>query len=440
MTPLRARFLGMGGLVLVCLGLLGLAAWHLVALERQMRISATENMIWIFGQTQAEALHLALALSDGADPAAVGTRFDLLLSRLGLLDQGPQRRFLQAAGVFDVLSGWSATLLDNDPAAGGDLGALADDVTRLIAALRGSASLAMSHEWQEQAAHLDRLGHLHRLALMAVLVAGLAGLGLALILIDRERRLMRARLDRIEAARLAQALDRERELSENHRQFADLIAHQLRTPLAVIDSAMHRLTRHGATASAALIAEKAAVSREAVARLVSLSDTALMMSRLERDAIQPRLRAHDLHELAQKCVETLARSRPADAARITVIAAETPVTAACDLSLTSEILSNLIGNALSYAPPKSPVTVAVGAENGQMWCRISDRGPGMNAADLARAFDQFRRGAGQGSVPGSGLGLTLARHLARLQGGEVTLAPRASGGLTATLTLPRPAP
>src|SRR5690606_18523169 len=93
------RYLGLGGLVLVCLGLLGLAAWQLVQLERQMRIGATENMIWVFGQAQIEALNLALALSDEAVPQQVHTRFDILLSRLTLLEGGPQRRFLEDAGI-----------------------------------------------------------------------------------------------------------------------------------------------------------------------------------------------------------------------------------------------------------------------------------------------------------------------------------------------------
>ena len=438
MTGLRARYLWPGALVLVCLGLLGLAAGQLVALERQIRVSATENMIWIFGQTQAEALNLALALSGDADPQAIQTRFDLLLSRLTLLEQGPQRRFLESAGLSEPLFGLRADLLRVDPLVGTPPEVLQAHVTSLIATLRRNASLVMAHDWQTQAARLDRLGQLHRLALAAVIGAAIAGLTLSAILIDREKRLMRARLDRLRSDQLANDLNREREQSENHRQFADLLAHQLRTPLAVIDSAMHRLTRGDKPAPPDLVAEKAAVTREAVARLVHLTDTALLMSRLDSDAITPRLRDHDLRELADAVIADVRRAPPRDSdpSRIALSQALAPAIARCDPTLTAEILTNLLRNALLYTPPASPIEVELQQTSSHVTCRIADHGPGMTPGCLARAFDRFARGEGHGNVPGSGLGLTLARHLARLQGGDVTLAPRAGGGLLATISLP----
>ncbi|MFG6584965.1 sensor histidine kinase [Sulfitobacter sp. 1A12779] len=432
------RYLGLGGLVLVCLGLLGLAAWQLVQLERQMRIGASENMIWVFGQAQIEALNLALALSDEAPPQQIQTRFDVLLSRLTLLEEGPQRRFLEDAGISETLAGWRSGLLALDPVQGADPAALRAHVTALVEALRGKASLVMSHEWQIQAERLDRLGHLHRLALVSVLGAALAGLGLAAILIDRERRLMRGRLDRLRAEELAGDLERERETSENHRRFADLIAHQLRTPLAVIDSAMHRLTRRGSPVSPELVSEKAAVSREAVARLVKLTDTALMMSRLERDGVLPHLGAHDLRDLAASVIDDLMMSAQGrDPSRIRQPAQIAPMVALCDPALTSEILSNLLHNALLYSPLDCCVDVEVSQSQTHIVCRVEDRGRGMLPDEIACAFDRFHRGSGHETLPGSGLGLTLARHLARMQGGDVNLTQRAGGGLTAALYLPR---
>lgn len=432
------RYLGLGGLVLVCLGLLGLAAWQLVQLERQMRIGASENMIWVFGQAQIEALNLALALSDEAPPQKIQTRFDVLLSRLTLLEEGPQRRFLEDAGISETLAGWRSGLLALDPVQGADPAALRSHVTALVAALRGKASLVMSHEWQIQAERLDRLGHLHRLALVSVLGAALAGLGLAAILIDRERRLMRGRLDRLRAEKLAGDLERERETSENHRRFADLIAHQLRTPLAVIDSAMHRLTRRGGPVSPELVSEKAAVSREAVARLVKLTDTALMMSRLERDGVLPHLGAHDLRDLAASVIDDLMMSAQGrDPSRIRQPAQIAPMVALCDPALTSEILSNLLHNALLYSPLNCRVDVEVSQSQTHIVCRVEDRGRGMSPEEIACAFDRFHRGSGHETLPGSGLGLTLARHLARMQGGDVNLTQRVGGGLTAALYLPR---
>lgn len=437
------RYLWLGGLVFVCLGFLGLAGWQLVQLERQMRIDATENMIWVFGQAQIEAVNLALALADEAAPAQIETRFDVLLSRLALLEEGPQRRFLEDAGLSQVLAGWRSALTALDPAEGADKSALRSHVTALVAALRAKSSLVMSHEWEIQAARLDRLGQLHQLALASVIGAALAGLALAAILVDRERRLMNGRLDRLRAEKLANDLEQERQTSENHRQFADLIAHQLRTPLAVIDSAMHRLTRGGREPVAQdLVAEKAAISREAVARLLRLTDTVLMMSRLERNAVLPRQRAHNLHDLAAAVIDelTLSPALGRDPHCVGLPSRDIPAIAFCDPALTGEILSNLIANALLYSPPGVRVDVEVSQSQAFTVCKVIDEGKGMPPDEIDRAFDRFYRGSGDQTTPGSGLGLTLARHLARVQGGEVTLMRRAEGGLIAALYLPRDAP
>ena len=90
---------------------------------------------------------------------------------------------------------WLGGLLALDPAQGADPTGLRAHVMALVAALRAKASLVMSHEWQSQATRLDSLRHLHVLALMSVLGAAVAGMGLVAILIDRERRLMNGRLD-----------------------------------------------------------------------------------------------------------------------------------------------------------------------------------------------------------------------------------------------------
>ncbi|WP_168771185.1 sensor histidine kinase [Palleronia sediminis] len=423
------RYGGLGALIVVCLGLLVVAGHNILRVERQMQIAATENMTWIFGQTQIEALSLTAALSAGAEETEVQRRFDLLVSRLNLLRDGPQWRFLQEAGLAEGLTGWRDGLLARDPALGGDRAALLAHVTALSTALRGKSSRVMAREWQLQADRLDRLRQLHILALAAIFGALLSGAGLAALLVDRERRLARA-------ARLQDDLDRERMASEGYRRFADLMAHQVRTPLAVIDSAMHRLTRPGTPPTPEEIGRKAQVSREAVARLVRLTDTAMLMARVDRGAVAPELATHDLDRIAAAALEEAA-ARPADAARLRLCPSNRPVPALCDPVLTHEILANLLGNALLYASSDGPIELCARRDGETALCDLRDPGPGMSPEDLHRAFDNFTRGARHRDLPGSGLGLPLARHLARLQGGDVTLLPQEDGGLIARLTLPK---
>lgn len=425
------RYAGLGALILVCLGLLVVAAANIIRIERQMQISATQNMTWIFGQTQIEALSLSAALSSDASSSEVLLRYDLLVSRLNLLRDGPQWRFLSEAGLAEGLMGWRDGLLRLDPAEGGDTAALKAHVSALTTALRQKASQVMSREWQVQSERLDKLRKLHLLALAAIIGALISGAALAVLLVDRERRLMRARVDRLRAERLQRDLNRERAASEGYRRFADLIAHQVRTPLAVIDSAMHRLTRSGKPPTPEVIRAKADVSRKAVARLIRLTDTALLMARVDRGAVAPELDSHDLDRIAATAIEDLQAGR-----RVTLRTGNRPVTAICDPVLTSEIMANLLGNALLYSPPDSEIDVRPLYSGDMAMCDVCDQGSGMTPEELACAFDNFARGARHRDLPGSGLGLPLARHLARLQGGDLTLKPREGGGLIARLSLP----
>lgn len=425
------RYAGLGALILVCLGLLVIAAANIIRIERQMQISATQNMTWIFGQTQIEALSLSAALSSDASSSEVLLRYDLLVSRLNLMRDGPQWRFLSEAGLAEGLMGWRDGLLRLDPAEGGDTAALKAHVSALTRALRQKASQVMSREWQVQSERLDELRKLHLLALAAIIGALISGAALAVLLVDRERRLMRARVDRLRAERLQRDLNRERAASEGYRRFADLIAHQVRTPLAVIDSAMHRLTRSGKPPTPEVIRAKADVSRQAVARLIRLTDTALLMARVDRGAVAPALACHDLDRIAATAIEDLQAGR-----RVTLRTGNRPVTAICDPVLTSEILANLLGNALLYSPTDSEIDVRPLFSGDMAMCDVCDQGSGMTPEELARAFDNFGRGARHRDLPGSGLGLPLARHLARLQGGDLTLKAREGGGLIARLSLP----
>jgi signal transduction histidine kinase len=101
-------------------------------------------------------------------------------------------------------------------------------------------------------------------------------------------------------------------------------------------------------------------------------------------------------------------------------------------------LSNLLDNAFRYGRRPS---VEVDDRARELTLRVLDEGPGIPEAELERAFEPFYRGEASRSreTGGTGLGLGIARNIARAHGGELTLSNRAAGGLEATLTLPRAA-
>jgi len=115
--------------------------------------------------------------------------------------------------------------------------------------------------------------------------------------------------------------------------------------------------------------------------------------------------------------------------------------------LVTQALANLVDNAIKYARPyvaetdvnTADVTVAASADNDNVMFCVSDRGPGIPAADRGRAVQRFVRLEQSRSEPGSGLGLSLVSAVAHLHGGELLLEDN-KPGLKATLVVPRYGP
>jgi PAS domain S-box-containing protein len=101
-------------------------------------------------------------------------------------------------------------------------------------------------------------------------------------------------------------------------------------------------------------------------------------------------------------------------------------------------MHNLMGNALKYTPDGGTVTVAVEVDNKQVSVSISDTGIGISPEDAERIFERFYRAKDPrvAKITGTGLGLTLAREVVRMHGGDITVESQIDQGSTFTLTLP----
>jgi len=97
---------------------------------------------------------------------------------------------------------------------------------------------------------------------------------------------------------------------------------------------------------------------------------------------------------------------------------------------------NLIGNAVRYAPPGTTVAVTATAQDGVAAVTVADRGKGIALQDQARVFEKFER-VDPAEPGGSGLGLYIARRLARAMGGDIILDSAPGEGARFTLALPK---
>lgn len=251
-------------------------------------------------------------------------------------------------------------------------------------------------------------------------------------------------------ARLQDALTTEQATLANQRELVAMLSHEFRTPLTLIDTVAQRLDMMLERIHPELVPRILKI-RSAVTRLLGLLENCLANERLNDTGTELRLETVDV--CAHLTHAYRGEAAPAEARRIRLDLPEVAVRVRCDRHLFDVALSNLVGNALKYSPPDSPVTLRVRREPaGQVAIAVQDRGQGVRPADRERIFERFFRSDGL-RPQGSGLGLHLARSLARRHGGDVILeagaeamgAEEAEGmstgaGTTFILTLPEDGP
>jgi signal transduction histidine kinase len=212
------------------------------------------------------------------------------------------------------------------------------------------------------------------------------------------------------------------------------VAHEMRTPLTALDGYVEGIIDGVFEATPHQLQ---AMSQE-LHRLHRLADDLSSLSRTEEQRLDLRLSETDLAELARRTGDRL-RPQFDDAGVSLTVQADTAVSVSVDVDRIAQVLSNLLGNALLATPPGGSVTAAVAADRERATVSVTDTGVGLRPAELERIFERFyRAGNGPRRSPGSGVGLTIARGIARAHGGELRAASPGPGqGATFTLVLPR---
>ena len=224
---------------------------------------------------------------------------------------------------------------------------------------------------------------------------------------------------------LTLALTTERATLANQRQFVAMLSHEFRTPLAIIDTTAQRLDMRLEKTQPDLIPRIDKI-RRAVNRLLNLLENCLSIERLNSDGAELRLEDMDMTTYLR---EHFTEQTLTDWRRIQLELPDGPVLVRCDRHLFEVALSNLVNNALKYSPEDSPVVVQLrpavrdAGSKGVVTIEVRDQGNGICPKERERIFEKFFRSEGLSRVPGAGLGLYLARDLARRHGGDICLAP-----------------
>jgi two-component system sensor histidine kinase KdpD len=243
--------------------------------------------------------------------------------------------------------------------------------------------------------------------------------------------LLLAVLGAVDYAVLASRDDRrQREADARQRLREDMVAtvsHELRTPLAPIQGWASTLLESGDRLDDAERRQALESILRHSRRLEHLVANLLEASRIESGRVEGMDTEVDAAAVTGRVVDEFRGSFPDRQIDLAVEVDRSALALGREVSI-EQIVANLLSNALKYAPHGQPIEVSVRNNGAGIDVSVTDHGPGIPAAQLDRVFDRFDRLDQTDTIPGSGLGLYIARRLASQIGAQVTVtSPPGSG-------------
>jgi PAS domain S-box-containing protein len=211
------------------------------------------------------------------------------------------------------------------------------------------------------------------------------------------------------------------------------VSHELRTPLTSIIGYLELL------GTGEPLGEEDArfvdIVRRNAARLQRMVEELLFLSRVEAGGLELEVDEVDVVELVRA---TLGSADPAAAAKRIRLEYDGPETlrTRADASRLVQVFDNLVSNAVKFTPERGRVQVSVGHDEGTMIVNVSDTGCGIPVSEQSRLFERFFRSSATRDVPGTGLGLTIARAIVESHGGSVMCRSTPGEGTTFMVMLP----
>jgi two-component system sensor histidine kinase KdpD len=211
-----------------------------------------------------------------------------------------------------------------------------------------------------------------------------------------------------------------------------VLGHALRGPLTVLRGAATLLVNDADRLPAATRGQMLGLIDGSATAMTDLIDDLLTAVHLELGDLEYRLEPVDLRALIEEGVET---TRRLDGERAIVVTGLDDLEVEVDREQAARALRAVLANAVRYSAEGSPIEVAAQARPAAVEVAVLDRGPGIPEAQRERAFEKFSRL--DEAAGGAGLGLFLARGLARGMGGDLRVEDREDGGAAVCFTLRR---
>lgn len=234
---------------------------------------------------------------------------------------------------------------------------------------------------------------------------------------------------------LHKALQTEKELNELKSRFTSMVTHEFRNPLTTILCSAQLLEHFSDRATEEQKQSYVVRIKQTAKYMNQMIEDLLVIGGAETGKLEFKPAPLDLIKFCRDLVEEQLLS---DRNRHVIIFELRGACAnACmDEKLLRYIFGNLLTNACKYSPRNSTIDFEVSCEDGKAVFLIRDRGIGIPPEDKKRLFESFYRAKNVGSIPGTGLGLTIVKNCVEVHGGEIVVDTKVGIGTTFTVTLP----
>lgn len=237
-------------------------------------------------------------------------------------------------------------------------------------------------------------------------------------------------MERARAEEAAARMEAARQNEAMKSMMLDALAHEFKTPLTSIKAAASSLLDERPNAQKELVT----IIEEESDRLDSLVTETIRMARIESGDLRLDRRPHSVRKLIDEALSKL-RILLEDRDVQVHVESNLPEVVA-DRELIELTIRQLLTNALKYANPDSSIIIRATAEAGVIKITVKDFGPGIPEKDLTRIFERYYRVEGSGRIPGTGMGLTIARDIVEAHGGEIWAESVRGAGSEFCFTLP----
>lgn len=234
-------------------------------------------------------------------------------------------------------------------------------------------------------------------------------------------------------------ITRQKELERMKTGFVASVSHELRTPLIAIDKSIQLILSKTTGALSETQEQFLTIADRNLKRLSRLIDDLLDMSKLEAGKMTLKRQPADLGKIVADSVFALENWAKSKSITIAKVVDDNLPQVNVDADRLTQILNNLIGNAIKFTPAQGTITVTANAKKpGEVELSVHDTGIGISAENLPKVFDKFYQVGERIStdISGTGLGLSIVKELVELHGGKIWVESEKGQGATFAFILP----